>query len=146
LVAVVAHEVGHFRCGHILKSITVSIAVSGGLFWVLQSLATDSRLFDAFRILSVKAGSAAPLGLVLASIALGPVLRLTSFLSSAMSRKFEFEADAFAVQSYKKPRALASALKKLSVEHLSNLTPHPLKVALDYSHPPVLERVARLKG
>ncbi len=141
LVAVVAHEVGHFRRGHILKSMAVSIAVSGGLFWVFQRAASDPRLFEAFQV----GQGTLPVGLVLASIAAGPVLRLASFLSQAMSRKFEFEADEYSVQSYAKPRALASALKKLSVENLSNLTPHPFKVALDYSHPPVLQRVARLR-
>ncbi len=140
LVAVVAHEVGHFRRGHILKSICLSIVTSGVLLWVFQQVASDSRIFEAFHVES----QSLALGLVLASVAAGPILRLTSFASQAMSRKYEFEADEFSVRSYKQPQALASALKKLSVEHLSNLNPHRLKVWLDYSHPPVLERVRRL--
>jgi STE24 endopeptidase len=64
---------------------------------------------------------------------------------SILSRKHEFEADAFAAETTGQPGALIDALKKLSVDNLSNLTPHPLKVFLQYSHPPVLERIKSLR-
>ena len=62
-----------------------------------------------------------------------------------LSRKREYEADAYAVETYGKPESMISALKKLTVDNLSNLTPHPLKVLLSYEHPPVLERIRAIR-
>ncbi|MEE9402153.1 MAG: M48 family metalloprotease, partial [Desulfobacteria bacterium] len=62
-----------------------------------------------------------------------------------LSRKHEYEADAYAVSTYGKPESMISGLKKLTVDNLSNLTPHPLKVFLSYSHPPVLERIHAIR-
>ena len=74
-----------------------------------------------------------------------PLSMIISIGSTILSRKHEYEADAYAAQTYKKPEAMISALKKLTVDNLSNLTPHPLKVFLSYSHPPVLERIQTLR-
>jgi STE24 endopeptidase len=71
---------------------------------------------------------------------------ILSIANSVLSRKHEFEADAFAAETTGKPTDLIDALKKLSVDSLSNLTPHPLKVFLEYSHPPVLERIKALRA
>ena len=68
-----------------------------------------------------------------------------SVLINILSRKFEYEADRYASVTYGKPEAMINALKKLSSDNLSNLTPHPLKVFLEYSHPPVLERIRALQ-
>jgi STE24 endopeptidase len=62
-----------------------------------------------------------------------------------MSRKHEYQADAFAVGTFGKPLAFIDALKKLTVDNLSNLTPHPLKVFFDYTHPPILERIKAIR-
>ena len=70
-----------------------------------------------------------------------PIQFFLSIVTHRLSRKYEYEADAFAIETYKQPEAFINALKKLSVDNLSNLTPHPLKVFLEYSHPPVLERI-----
>jgi STE24 endopeptidase len=70
---------------------------------------------------------------------------ILGLLGNILSRKHEYEADAFAAETTKAPDEMISALKKLSVDNLSNLTPHPLKVFLEYSHPPVLERIKALK-
>ena len=74
-----------------------------------------------------------------------PISMIISIGGKILSRKHEFEADAYASQTYKKPEAMISALKKLTVDNLSNLTPHPLKVFISYSHPPVLERIRTLQ-
>ena len=66
-------------------------------------------------------------------------------LHNIISRKHEYEADAFTIVTQKQPEAFISALKKLSVDNLSNLTPHPLKVFLDYTHPPVLKRIGAIR-
>ena len=68
-----------------------------------------------------------------------------AFFSNIISRRHEYQADAFAVATFKNPEAFIDALKKLTVGNLSNLTPHPLKVFLDYSHPPVLQRIKAIR-
>ncbi|GAB1401522.1 hypothetical protein MASR1M68_04330 [Elusimicrobiota bacterium] len=69
-----------------------------------------------------------------------------SIIQNVISRKYEYESDKYAVETYKKPEAMIEALKKLSVDNLSNLTPHKFKVFLEYSHPPVLERIKAIKS
>ena len=142
LVAVFAHEVGHFKLGHIPKSMVVSLVSSAVLFYFFSLFINNRGLFEAFRMenLSIYAS------LTFISILFGPILRLLSVLPNLMSRKFEFEADEFAARTYGHPESLVAALKKLSTENLAHLTPHPLKVLLDYSHPPILQRIHHLKS
>ena len=84
--------------------------------------------------------------LIFFSILFSPVSRCLGILLNAWSRKHEFEADAYAAEAQKTPDHLITALKKLSADNLSNLTPHPLRVTLDYSHPPVLTRIEALRN
>lgn len=142
LTAVVAHEIGHFKRGHILKSMALSIAIAAAMLYGVSHYMMNDRLFAAFRTEKVSVYA----GLVFASYLAAPALRLLGILTHWMSRRFEFEADAYATRTYGKPEALVSALKKLSMDNLSNLTPHPLKVWLDYTHPPVLERIGAIRG
>jgi STE24 endopeptidase len=142
LTAVVAHEIGHFKRGHILKNMALSIVVSAALFYVLSLLLNNPGLFSAFRMENVSVHAS----LVFVAILYGPILRPLSVLTHLMSRHFEFEADDYSARTYRKPEELVSALKKLSIDNLSNLTPHPLKVWLDYTHPPVLERIRALRS
>jgi STE24 endopeptidase len=83
---------------------------------------------------------------VLISLLYSPFSRVLALGTQKLSRKFEFEADEFAVNTFGKPEELISALKKLSMDNLSHLTPHPLKVLLDYTHPPILERIRVLRA
>jgi STE24 endopeptidase len=85
-------------------------------------------------------------GLIFFSMLYAPIDLFMSILFQILSRKDEYEADRFAAQTLKDSSALISALKKLSVHNLSNLTPHPFYVFLNYSHPPVLERINTLKS
>jgi STE24 endopeptidase len=141
LVAVLAHEIGHFKLRHILKSAALSIASAGALFWLLQRAAAWPWLFEAFR-----AGEPSlHLGILLALVLFGPVGRFLGVPALAVSRRFEYEADRFAARTYGRPDVLAEALRKLSVDHLSNPAPHGLKVLLDYSHPPILNRLEALR-
>lgn len=142
LVAVLAHEIGHCKRGHIKKSIIISLASSLLMFFILSLFISQQGLYDAFGI----SGTPLYAGLIFFGFLYAPINMILSIANSILSRKHEFEADAFAAETTGKPNDLISALKKLSVDSLSNLTPHPLKVFLEYSHPPVLERIKALRG
>ncbi len=141
LVAVLAHEIGHFEKKHIIKSMMLSIISSGLILYVYSLFLRSPKLFQAFGMTTPSSYA----GLILLSIVSSPVMRIFSIGVQKLSRIHEFEADRFASETYGQPEALISALKKLSVDHLSHLDPHPLKVALDYSHPPVLERIEAIR-
>lgn len=141
LVAVLAHEIGHFKRRHIQKSIILSICTTGIVFFVLGLFLNNPELFAAFAMKHVSVYAS----LVFVTFLLSPFMKLLSIFTHLLSRKHEFEADEYAARSYKNPEALISALKKLSMDNLSNLTPHPLKVFLDYTHPPVMQRIEALR-
>ncbi len=140
LVAVLAHEVGHFKLRHIVQHIAISI-LSIGLFFYFASLFVESReLHAAFFV----ERPAVYTGLAFFMVLFTPLSRLLSVIGAVWTRKHEFDADRFAAETTRNPGALAEALKKLSRENLSNLAPHPLYVALYHSHPPVMQRIAAL--
>jgi STE24 endopeptidase len=147
LLAVLAHEIGHFRCGHIRRRLAVGIAQTGVMFFLLgMAVNPDGAfarlLFDAFGV-----GEISPhVGLVLFAILLEPVGKLLGVLANAWSRRHEFEADAFAVRATGSAAPLADALRKLSADHLSHPSPAALRVVLDYSHPPLLQRLEALEA
>lgn len=147
LLAVLAHEVGHYKLRHIHKAMAFGVAASGLMLFVLSLFISRADLYHAFGLSVEPVFGQPPLyaGLVLFGFLYAPVNLILSVLQYAASRRHEFQADAFAVESSGEPEALAEALKKLSVDQLSNLTPHPWKVVLDYSHPPVLERIRRIE-
>jgi len=142
LVAIVAHEVGHYKRRHILKGLALSLAHTGVLFWLLSLFLDRQGLFDAFAVgePSVHAG------LVFFGLLFTPIELVLSVLVNSFSRKYEFEADAFAADTTGSAEPLITALKKLSTDSLSNLTPHPLQVFLHHSHPPVLHRITALRA
>lgn len=140
LVAVVAHEMGHFKKRHILSSLLLSVFVSGLSFYLLSFFIKSPGLFAAFGMEHISTYA----GLFFFGFLYSPIMAFISVLSNALSRRWEYAADEYAVSSAGNPDALTSALKKLSADNLSNLTPHPLKVILDYSHPPVVERLRHI--
>lgn len=145
ILAILAHEIGHFRLGHIKQRLFVGILQMALIFFLI-GLATDKNgtfarlLHDAFFVDQISTHT----GLVFFTILLEPASKLLSVLANAWSRKHEFEADAYAAKSTGTPEALATALKKLSSDHLSHPAPHKLRVVLDYSHPPLLQRLRAL--
>jgi STE24 endopeptidase len=145
LVAVLAHEIGHFKLKHIVQRIAVSIVQAAALFFLLGLVIDGGKfsreLFDAFGVEKISPH----VGLVLFGLLFSPVSRLLGIAAAAWSRKHEFEADAYAAEATGNPESLVTALKKLSAKNLSNLTPHPFRVFLDYSHPPVLARIGALR-
>jgi STE24 endopeptidase len=142
LVAVLAHEVGHYVRRHVLKGTLLSIAHTGAMLWAFSLVSGRQWLYEAFLVerASVHAG------LVLFGILLAPAEAVLGAALAAWSRRNEYEADRFAAETTGAPGEMVAALKKLSVQNLSNLTPHPLLVALRYSHPPLLERIAALSA
>ncbi|MFA5272073.1 MAG: M48 family metallopeptidase [Candidatus Omnitrophota bacterium] len=141
LVSVLAHEIGHYKKKHFIKGMLLSIITTGIMLFVLSFFINNNGLFEAFKMqnLSIYAS------LIFFGFLYSPINLFLSIFSNVISRKHEYEADKFAVLTYHKPEAFIAALKKLTVDNLSNLTPHPLKVFLDYSHPPVLKRIEAIK-
>ncbi|MFH1459711.1 MAG: M48 family metallopeptidase [Candidatus Omnitrophota bacterium] len=137
LVSVLAHEIGHYQKKHVLKMIAMAMLTAGLMFYILSLFINNPGLFIAFKMQQTSIYAS----LVFFGFLYAPINMVLSIISSIVSRKHEYEADKFAVETFKKPQAFINALKKLSVDNLSNLTPHPLKVFLEYSHPPVLERI-----
>jgi STE24 endopeptidase len=142
---VLAHEIGHFRRGHIKQRLAAGILQTAAIFFLL-GLATDPHgrfarlLFDAFGVPQISPH----VGLVLFAILLEPVSRLLGVALNAWSRRHEFEADAYAAHATGDPAPLAAALKKMTADHLSHPSPATLRVWLDYSHPPLLHRLRAL--
>ena len=137
LVAVLAHEMGHYKKRHILQTLIIGIIEMGVMFYLLSLFLTYQGLFDAF---FMEARSAYA-GLIFFGMLYSPIAFFLGVLLQVLSRKKEYEADRFAVATTGDPDSLVDALKKLSVDNLTNLTPHPLTVFLHYSHPPILERI-----
>ncbi len=141
LTAIIAHEMGHYKLKHILKGIIRSILMAGFTFYLLSLFIGNQGLFDAFRMEHVSIYAS----LFFFGFLYAPIGMVTGIIDKAISRKHEFQADEYAVKSYGHPEAMISALKKLSVDNLSNLRPHPFMVILEYSHPPVLERIRAIR-
>ncbi|NTV98011.1 MAG: M48 family metallopeptidase [Chlorobiaceae bacterium] len=141
LVAVLAHEIGHFKKKHIIVNMVLSLVNLGALFFLLSLFMNNSGLFQAFFMKEVSVYGS----LIFFLLFYSPVEFVLSLFLQALSRRHEFEADYFAVTTYTAGGALVDALKKLSRSNLSNLTPHPLYVFLNYSHPPVMRRISRIR-
>ncbi|EGB16414.1 Ste24 endopeptidase [Pseudodesulfovibrio mercurii] len=140
IVAVLAHEVGHAKLGHIKKRLVTGVLKAGAIFYLMSLFLDSEGLFAAFGMQDMSLYA----GLVFFVLLYTPLSLILSVAANAMSRKHEFEADAFAARTTGRPETMISALKKLSVSNLSNPTPHPLTVWLEYSHPPVLARIRAL--
>ncbi len=142
IVAVLAHEMGHFKHRHIFKMMAASILQTGIMFYILSLFLGNEQLFAAFGMEHVSIYG----GLILFGFLYAPVSSLLSIFFNLFSRKHEYEADAWVVSSTGSGEDLIMGLKKLSLHNLSNLTPHPLNVFLNYSHPPVLQRIEALRN
>lgn len=141
LTAVIAHEMGHYKKRHIIKFMFVSIATTGLMFFLLSFFIDNPGLSAAFRMESTSIYA----GLFFFGILYSPISSLISIAVNILSRRHEYEADRYAVDTYGDANAMVTALKKLSVDNLANLTPHPLKVFLEYSHPPVIDRIRAIE-
>jgi STE24 endopeptidase len=140
IVAVLAHEVGHYKKKHIIFNLFASILMTGLMLYILS-------LFISNPLLSNALGVETPsfhIGLIAFGLLYAPISEITSLIMNLFSRKFEYQADDYAKNTYK-AEPLITSLKKLSKNSLSNLTPHPAYVFMHYSHPTLLQRILNLR-
>jgi STE24 endopeptidase len=141
LLAVLAHEVGHFKKKHIQTGFILSVLQIGLMLFLLSLFVYNPFLSNA---LGAEENSI-HINLIAFGIMYTPISHLTGILMNIISRKNEYEADLYAATTFN-GMALQEALKKLSVDNLSNLTPHPAYVFVHYSHPPLLQRLRALNN
>ena len=139
IIAVLAHEVGHYKKKHIIYNLVLSTLLTGVTLFILSFFINSSILASA---LGVSIASF-HIGIVAFSILYTPISEVTGVFMNSISRKFEYQADQYASDTYH-AEDLISALKKLSKSSLSNLTPHPYNVFIHYSHPTLLQRIQYL--
>jgi STE24 endopeptidase len=137
MVAVLAHEIGHYKKKHVLQGVIIGILHTGVVFFLLSLFLGSPGLYQAFYMTqrSIYAG------LLFFGLLYTPIELVLSIALHTISRKNEYAADRFAAETIDEPSRLVDALKKLFATNLSNLTPHPFYVFLNYSHPPLLQRV-----
>jgi len=140
IVAVLAHEMGHYKKKHVLLNLVLSVIVTGLMLFLLSEVVNSPSLSQA---LGSKQASF-HLGLIVFGILYSPLSLFIGLLTNYISRKNEFAADRFVKDNFR-PELLAEALKKLSVKNLSNMMPHPAYVFFHYSHPPLLQRLEKLE-
>ncbi len=140
IVAVLAHEIGHYKKKHIIMSLISSVLITG-LMLFLFSLVVNNPMLS--RAMGAK-DTSFHIGLIVFGILYSPLSLVIGLITNFISRKNEFQADKFAKENYQ-PVFLAEALKKLSVKNLSNMMPHPVYVFFHYSHPTLLNRLEKLE-
>lgn len=141
IVAVLAHEIGHYKKKHTLIGMIISIIQTGLMFFILSLFIDNPALTKALG----SDQTSFHLGLITFGILYSPLSFILGLIMNLISRKNEYQADKFVKDKYE-PAELGDALKKLSVKNLSNLTPHPTYVFFHYSHPTLLQRLSRLNG
>ena len=141
IVAVLAHEIGHNKKKHVVQGLLIGLVQTAVVLFIFGQFIGNPALSRALGVETPNFH----IGLVAFGVLYSPISFFTGIFMNLLSRKNEYQADRFAAENYQ-PEALASALKKLSVNNLSNLTPHPLYVFFNYSHPTLLQRLAHLKS
>lgn len=141
IVAVLAHEVGHYKKNHIIINLILGILTTGFTLWLLSLFVGNPLLSEALGV----ENPAFHIGLVAFTLLYSPISEVTGILMNYLSRKFEYQADNFAKNTYR-GEPLVTGLKKLSKNNLSNLTPHPAYVFVHYSHPPLYKRFKNLQA
>jgi STE24 endopeptidase len=142
ILAVLAHEAGHWKRRHVLKQVLILEALSLAGFYVVARLLDVSLLYQTFGF----SRPVAYVGLFLITTLFSPLLYFAEPLGAALSRRFEREADDYALLLTQNPGPMVKAFKRLAADNLANLTPHPFYAWFYYSHPPLVERILRIQG
>ena len=140
IVAVLAHEIGHYKHKHTIANLILGIAQTGIMLYILSLFLSNTDLSIALG----GTGNKFHLGIIAFSILFSPISEFIGVFMNILSRKFEYQADNFA-KSFGLENELVNGLKNLSKNSYSNLTPHPLYVFTNYSHPPIKERIENLR-
>ncbi|MCT4629475.1 M48 family metallopeptidase [Winogradskyella sp.] len=140
IVAVLAHEVGHYKRKHIIFNLVTSILLTGLTFYILSIFISNPLLSNAIGVET----PSFHVGLIAFGLLYSPISEITGLIMNYVSRKFEYQADDYAKTTYK-AEPLITSLKKLSKNSLSNLTPHKAYVFIHYSHPTLLDRIRNLR-
>ena len=141
LVAILAHEIGHYKKRHIIQSIIINIFHTGVMFFLLSIFISNEKLFQAFYMEHVSIYA----GFIFFGMLYTPIEFVLSIFLNMLSRNNEFQADRFASSTIQNPETLVNTLKNLSIHNLSNLKPHAFYVFLNNSHPPVLKRIKAIR-
>ena len=139
VVAVLAHEIGHYKCNHIPINLVLGIATTGLTLFIFSLLIDNPLLSEALGV----GQPSFHLGLIAFGILYSPLSEITGLFMNYLSRVFEFQADAYAVKTFE-VIPLVNGLKKLAKKNLSNLSPHPAYVFVHYSHPPLDQRISAM--
>ena len=141
IVSVVAHEAGHYKKKHIFFGMILGVIQTGLMLFLFNFIINEVALYKVFGVSEPSIYS----GLVFFGLLFTPINMILSLISLSISRKNEFEADQYALDTTNNPQALISMLKGLASDNLSHLTPHPFTVFLQYTHPPIYERVKKIE-
>ena len=141
IVSVVAHEAGHYKKKHIFFGMILGVIQTGLMLFLFNFIINEVALYKVFGVSEPSIYT----GLVFFGLLFTPINMILSLISLSISRKNEFEADQYALDTTNNPQALISMLKGLASDNLSHLTPHPFTVFLQYTHPPIYERVKKIE-
>ncbi|MCP4607139.1 MAG: M48 family metallopeptidase [Planctomycetes bacterium] len=142
IISVLAHEMGHYKLKHIVQGILVSIATIGLMFDILSLFMENEGLSDAFKMDEVSVYAS----LVFFAFLYSPIDGVISVLTNTLSRRWEYQADTYSATTIEQPEAMITALRKLGSANLANLTPHPVYVFMNYSHPPLVQRIKAINN
>ena len=146
MIAVLAHEIGHFKRQHIKQMMIASILQMGLMLLLLSFCLSYPGLYDAFYITRPSVYTGILFFALFFALLFAPLDFFLGLMMHSLSRRNEYEADRFAVAVTGDPTAMIAALKKLAADNLTNLTPHPMYVFLNYSHPPMPARVMAIQS
>ena len=141
IIAILAHEIGHYKHKHILKRLLLSCITTATTFYLLSLCLSHPICYSLWNV------SDMPIcvGMISFFILFSPIQEALSIYSATSSRKDEYEADQYSKKTFQNPQALISALKKLGKNNKSCLTPHPFIVSISHSHPTILQRKEKLE-
>ena len=142
LVAILAHEIGHYKKKHILIGTLISMLETAITFFLFSLVLNNVELASAFAVNEPSVYTS----LIFFAMLFSPLSMILSLFGKILSRRNEYQADRFAADNVDDKDAMVNALKNLSADNLSNLTPHPFYVFLNYSHPPVFQRIRAIRN
>jgi len=141
IIAILAHEIGHYKLRHIQTGMIISVLHSGLLLYLLSVFISEPELFRAFYMENISVYA----GMLFFGLLYTPLEEILSMLMNVISRKNEFAADKFAFKATGDADTLINSFRKLASDNLSNLNPHPFYVFMNYSHPPIVDRIKAIR-